>query len=382
MDATTRPSGVERRPSGANQAASADHNERLVMTLLRQGGPMPGAEIARSSGLTAQAVSVILRRLTEAGLVRRGDALRGRVGKPRVPVGIDPGGAVGMGLKVGRRSVELVVVDLAGKIVAREAEVWLGPDPAALGRFVRRAVPALLGRCGGTLPCGIGVAMPHEIWAWDSVVPPAPRAAWEAMDLPGLLTALSGVPVAVRNDMTSAARAELAWGPARAERDWAYIHIGALAGGGVVLDGQVRDGRRGNAGAFGPLRLVGPDGEAGHLYDQASLLHLERALGRDLAGYGWDADDAVLRSWLDTAAVSLGRAAAALCAVLDFEAIVIDGLFPPRVRADLVVGARRELAAQDQRGLMMPDVQAGSIGADARVLGAATVALEQAYFLT
>ena len=53
--------------------------------------------------------------------------------------------------------------------------------------------------------------------------------------------------------------------------------MGTFIGGGVVLNGSVFPGRRGNAGGFGPMRV--PDMVGGdRLIDHASLIVLERGL--------------------------------------------------------------------------------------------------------
>lgn len=44
----------------------------------------------------------------------------------------------------------------------------------------------------------------------------------------------------------------------------------------------------------------------------------------------------VIEPWLDEAGEELARAAATVCAVIDFEAVLIDGGFPEQVRASLV----------------------------------------------
>ena len=48
------------RISGQNQSGLRDQNARLVLSYLRRFGDMPGAEIARRSGLSAQTVSTAL----------------------------------------------------------------------------------------------------------------------------------------------------------------------------------------------------------------------------------------------------------------------------------------------------------------------------------
>ncbi len=40
--------------SGSNQSGMRDRNERLVLTILRRIGPLPKADIARKTGLSAQ----------------------------------------------------------------------------------------------------------------------------------------------------------------------------------------------------------------------------------------------------------------------------------------------------------------------------------------
>src|SRR5210317_2074400 len=99
---------------GSNQSGMRERNERLVLTILRRQGALPKAEIARITGLSAQTVSVIMRALEKDGLLERGEKVRGKVGQPSVPMRLAPEGALFFGLKVGRRSTELVLVNFNG----------------------------------------------------------------------------------------------------------------------------------------------------------------------------------------------------------------------------------------------------------------------------
>ncbi|UWQ21515.1 ROK family protein [Jannaschia sp. W003] len=377
MDQVNLPERVAPRPSGANQRQAADHNARLVLSSLHRHGPTPAAELARRTGLTAQAVSGIVRRLEDAGLVERGEPLRGQVGKPRVPVAVRGAGAWAIGVRVGRAGVEALAMDLAGRVHARREAAWEAPLPGPLDAFLRRAVPELQAEAerSGLEPgrlCGSGVAMPWQVWAWrDGRAAGAwpagadPQALWAGYDLAARLRALAGAPAMLCNDATSAARAELAWGPPRPQRDWFHVHVGTFVGGGVVLDGRVRDGRQGNAGAFGSLSSGG-----GVLIDRASLFRLHADPARD-------AED----RWLDRAGPALAQAALDVCAVIDFEAVVIDGAFEPALRDRLVDRVRSEMPGLDARGLLRPVIEPGTLGAPARALGAATAALERAHLL-
>ena len=101
------PSGadiVSERPSddlglrGSNQSGMRDHNERLVLSLVRQQGGLAKSDIARITGLSAQTVSVIMRALEQDGLLLRGEPVRGRIGLPSVPMFLNPEGAFFLGL--------------------------------------------------------------------------------------------------------------------------------------------------------------------------------------------------------------------------------------------------------------------------------------------
>ena len=92
---------------GGDQSGMRAYNRRMILNLIRQSGALPKAEIARATGLSAQAVSVIVNELLRDRLVRKEERVRGRVGQPHTPISIDPDGALSVGLKIGRRSLEL-----------------------------------------------------------------------------------------------------------------------------------------------------------------------------------------------------------------------------------------------------------------------------------
>src|SRR6185295_12238724 len=103
------------KPRGSSQGGLAQYNERVVLQAIRLHGPLPGAEIARLTQLTAQTISLISKRLLEDGLLKKGVPQRGKVGQPSVPLSLDPDGAYAIGVKVGRRSLDVLLVDFTGQ---------------------------------------------------------------------------------------------------------------------------------------------------------------------------------------------------------------------------------------------------------------------------
>ena len=58
-DSHARAERAHLRPRGSSQGGLRQYNERVVLQAIRLHGALPGAEIARLTGLTAQTVSMI-----------------------------------------------------------------------------------------------------------------------------------------------------------------------------------------------------------------------------------------------------------------------------------------------------------------------------------
>ncbi len=372
---------------GTNQAGMREQNERLVLSLVRRHVSLAKSEIARMTGLSAQTVSVIMRHLESDRLLRRGEPQRGRVGQPSVPLSLDPEGAFFLGVKVGRRSLDFVLVDFVGGIRHRAGASYPFPTPRETIRWIRAeadACAALLGDRAGRI-AGIGLAMPFELWSWAEEIgaPASELAAWQKTDIRAELAAHLPFPVYLQNDATAACGAELAFGGHSGLLDFVYFYIGAFVGGGLVLNGGLFTGRSGNAAALGSMPVPDASGGSAQLIDVASLVLLERRLRE--AGlpvdalYDPDADwqsfGGHLDEWMARAARGIAHAIAAAAAIIDFEAAIIDGAFPEAVHARLLAAIGAELDRLDLSGIVAPDIRPGSVGPVARALGGASLPL-------
>jgi predicted NBD/HSP70 family sugar kinase len=369
---------------GTSQLGGRLYNERLVLSLIRRHERLPKAEIARLTGLSAQTVSVIVRQLEADQLVIKEKPQRGKVGQPLTPFALNPDGAFSLGLKVGRRSGDLILLDLAGKVRAKVHRPYHFPTPQKLMTLVRDALDGIL---KGLTPgqrakiSGLGIAAPFELWNWGEAVdaPAAALAAWRGFDLTAELAKLGPWPVHFSNDATAACAAELLFGRGSRHPTFAYIFLGYFAGGGVVIDGNLFPGRSGNAGAFGALPMAGGK----QLLHAASLYVLEnkiKANGGDpmmlvRSPDDWSNVGPALQRWTASSAKALAQAAATAMSIIDFDAIIIDGAMPADVRARLVEKTKDALAGLDTRGLPPITIEQGSIGSDSRALGAASLAL-------
>jgi predicted NBD/HSP70 family sugar kinase len=376
--------------SGADQAGVRLYNERLLLSLVRRFGPLSKIEVARLTGLSVQSTSAIMNRLRADGLLRREAPLRGRVGQPTIPMSLDPEGAYSFGLKIGRRSADLVLIDFSGAIRRRAHRTFAFPTPAMILDFVQTELPGLSGALTDAQRrriAGLGVASPFQLWTWEAEIGASPGAmdAWRNFDVEREIAGVCPYAVTLCNDATAACAAEFFFGRGWRHRDFLYFFIGAFLGGGVVLDGALWPGRTGNAGALGSMPVVAKSdaGGAPQLIDCASIYQLERRLDR--AGVDassmWATPDAWadfgphLNDWIEEVASALAYACAAAISVIDFEAIVIDGAMPTAVRDRLTARTAHVFAGLDRRGLSDVDIVSGTIGADARAIGGAALPL-------
>ncbi len=371
---------------GSSQMGVRLYNERLVLSLIRHHGALPKAEIARITGLSAQTVSVIVRQLEKDKLLLKGERQRGKVGQPLTPFKLNPDGAFSIGLKVGRRSGDLMLLDLAGNVRGTVRQAYEFPTPREFLDFARNGIETLV----STLPkglrsriSGLGIAAPFELWNWQEEVgaPKSVLEAWRGFDLMAELAKLCDFPVFPCNDATAACAAELFFGKGRALRDYAYFYIGFFVGGGIVLNGTLVQGRTGNAGVMAPIPVPGPNGPE-QLIRHASTFTLERMLmaqGRDPLMLrnleSWAVVGPALDEWIEETSRSLAYACLVAGSVMEFEAMVIDGSIPADVRSSIVEKINIHLLKLDRRGVPALNIVEGLIGRDARALGAASLPL-------
>ncbi len=251
---------------GSNQLGMRQFNERIVLQAICLHGALPKADIARLTRLSMQTVSLIVDHLIEDGLLSKDPRtrVRGRIGQPSVPISLRADGAVSIGVKVGRRSLDVLSMDFTGGVRPCETLEYAYPDPAALFPALDERLARVTAALGNDAPkiAGIGVAASLWLGGWRDFfdTPPAVLAAWNDIDIRERIQALTTLPVDFAKDTTAACAAELVMGQGRGLRNFLYVFIGTFIGGGLVVDGRLYAGPGGSAGAIGSLPVTGADG--------------------------------------------------------------------------------------------------------------------------
>lgn len=383
------PAPARLRPRGSNHVGMRQFNERVVLQAIRLNGSLPKADLARLTGLTAQTIGLITARLDDDGLLIRHEAVRGRIGQPSIPLGLNPDGAFAIGIKVGRRSTDWLLVDFTGRVRERHTIEYESPDASTLLPALGHHLDRLREGLGPLSPrlVGVGVAAPFLLGGWHRMLglSDAQADAWNRIDLGAEVQQLTDLPVHFAKDTSAACVAELVAGRGRDLKSFLYLFVDTFVGGGLVINSHPHVGVHGNGGAVAslPLAVARPGIVPEQLIRQASLWELEQHfIDRGLDPTAAYDDRAVApafanetTAWVDRAANALAHCIASGTAFLDIDAVVLDGSFCRPLLQQLIAQTTLALADYNWEGLWRPEVHAGSIGSDARALGGALLPL-------
>jgi predicted NBD/HSP70 family sugar kinase len=202
----------------------------------------------------------------------------------------------------------------------------------------------------------------------------------------GALPGLEGVPLAIENEATLAARAEQRALGAAAPRSFLQLSGEVGIGAGLVLDGRLYRGRHGWSGELGHV-TVWPGGRScgcgsdGCLEQYAGQRAILRTAAADPSAGGIAeraaAGEPGMLAALAEAGQALGIALAGALNLLDLDAVVLGGLhasLAPWLVAPIETELDRRMIGSP---LSRPEVRASALGGDAAVLGAAWSVLDR-----
>ncbi len=235
------------RPRGSNQVGMRQFNERTVLQALRVHTSLPKADLARLTGLSAQTIGLITARLEEDGLIVKQSRVRGRIGQPSVPLALNPDGAFAIGIKVGRRGAEWLLIDFTAQVRERHAISYDFPDADALLPAIAKHIHRLRDGLGpiAARNVGAGLAAPFQLGGWHRTLGLSKAQAdrWNQMDLLAEVRARTDVPVSFARDTVAACVAELVGGRGHDLKSFLYIFVDTFVGGGLVINSHLHAAR-------------------------------------------------------------------------------------------------------------------------------------------
>ena len=250
-----------------NQDDLRNHNLSVVLdSLLRATEPMSRADLAKKTGLTKAAMSVLVSLMLDNEILVEGaPSGQSLYGRPSIPLEIKGGRLCGMGLQANTDGYGVVVLDLDGSVVG---EQWVDADMANADEraiFARLDELALqqeeaLAKKGYVL-AGTGLALPGLVTD-DMRLLGARNLGWERLDLKQFDVVKRLDPVAC-NEANAAALAQVP-GYATQRKDsgrikptdsFLYMSTDVGIGGAVIREGRVVSGDHGFGGELGHVSV-------------------------------------------------------------------------------------------------------------------------------
>ncbi len=161
------------------------------------------------------------------------------------------------GVDVGGSKIAALVASVALEPCGRYSTATAIGDPAGATDAILAAIDEALADAGATRADlgGVGVGVPGRVDPATGTVTLAVNLGWNELPLGRLLGERLGIPIALENDVRTAAQGLLRRGVLGEVRDLAFLGIGTGISAGIVLGGRLHRGRRGMAGEIGHIVL-------------------------------------------------------------------------------------------------------------------------------
>lgn len=394
---------------GTNLPRMGDFNRTVILDVIRRSrGGLSRVELVGSTGLSAQTVSNICRRLLdEKMVVEAGKEISGP-GKPRTILRLNPSGVFAVGVHLDPAVMTFAILDLSGSVVRHSRKrTPVANDPARIITTISAEIERLIRDSGverGKI-AGLGVATPGPIDpAHGAVVDPPHLLGWHRVPLRDALARATGFPVIVDKDVTAAAVAEMWAGGPSGSGSFVFFYLGTGIGAGLVLRDEVVRGSSHNAGEIGHV-ITDPGGPpcVCGLRGCVAVTCMPQSLVREAEGLGVLSDtrmrsgahavDAQFSALcglaergnvaaieiLERSAVRVAKAVSVITNLLDVERVVFGGPFWTRLSAlylRRIPGLLDELAVA--RSIHRVDVVGTGVGEDVGAVGAACLVLDDA----
>jgi predicted NBD/HSP70 family sugar kinase len=387
--------------------ASRTKTRGMVLDLIRGARTISRVELVAATGLTAPTISEVVRELMVDGLVVEAGRGASTGGKPPTLVQLNPPARYSVGVQLERNMCVIVVVDLAGRQIARTSFSGVASMPP------ERGLPLVAGQVNVMLETaaverhkvlGVGLVSygPQDRRA-GALLTPQPTGEWLGYPVADRLADLLGLPVLLDNDAAAAAIGEYWMGAVEPRSTYGCIYMATGIGGGVVVAGEVYRGSSSNSVEIGHISVdvngdECPCGNVGCLENYAGPAALVRqalttpGLGQRLAldpggedflsefarlAAAANAGDPAARGLIERSARYLGYAAVTMTTLFDLDTVVLAG--PSFAVAGSIYQSviqeevdRRTFARRAHPVRVVPSVS----GSDAAAIGGAVLVLQ------
>lgn len=364
----------------ANAALMKRNNRLSILRAVRE-GDISRAELARRTGLTRAAVTMLVDELIGEGLLTEGVAVHSDKGRRPTMLSLERGARASVGIDLSREGIRLVVSDLGMNI---SEDIRIAPFPSREETVAEtvRVIESLMRRYN---VLGVGVISPGPVdVGCGRILEPTGLEKWHGFEVKELCERL-GIPAFLERDTRAIAIAERGVDPKK--QSFISILADHGLGGAFIWEGGIFGSREGFGCEIGHVCLD-PSGEecscgsrgCAELYASIpAVMRRARALGYPSWEELVSATDDAARRLLSDMADALSRAIVCAVNLLEPREIILSGMLSAAtpILKERIEGQLSRTAFTDAGRSVT--VRASALGDSARARAAAGVVIQK-YF--
>ena len=236
-------------------------NERKLLNIIRQEGPLSRIELAKKTYMSKVAVFEIISRLTKEGFVQdigKGESTN-RGGKKPTLVKLNPGSHFVIGIEFKREEVRLAIADIEAFILDKKKIKYPVGTPAwEVLTKVFTKLDQLLEKHAVSKDklTSIGIGIPGLVDYQNGRLRFADTLKdWDTVPIAQVFTDKYNVPVILENDVNTIALGESILGAGKEQDNIICMWMGEGIGAGIILEKHLIQGIGGSTGEIGYLEL-------------------------------------------------------------------------------------------------------------------------------
>lgn len=240
---------------GGNIGILKRQNQSLILSIIKEHGPISRVAIARGTGLTKSAITKVMRNLIDIGLVEEVGIDDTSVGRKPIMLKLTTDRYFVVGVGIRRMEVSVGIADLHGNIIVKKKVLLKKNDDQK--RILKKLIKLIYETIKDSglereKLIGIGIGSPGPLYAHSGVILSPPNfPGWHNVPLKQLIEKEFKIPVFIDNDANTAALGEKWFGAGQGVDNFIYLLLGEGVGAGIVINREIYRGVDGIAGEVG-----------------------------------------------------------------------------------------------------------------------------------
>ena len=239
---------------GLNASEMKLRNQKKILQLLVI--PCSRADLARKTGLTRAAISIIVDELIKQQYIIEGEPILGKVGRKSFVLKLNPDRFYMIGVNLARDGCSVGIVNFCGEILS-VTKPQMGETPQGTLRNVEAAIYQLLEEApvSGEL-LGIGITAPGPLDSSGGIILNPPNfAGWSMTNVTDYYRNKFDCTVLLENNSNALALMEKFYNITHQFKSFVELNVDTGIGSGVILNGELYKGVSGFGNDFGHMSI-------------------------------------------------------------------------------------------------------------------------------